>query len=195
MSDVKKAGGPRTLVEEGTSLKGSLSSKCPIDVKGRVEGDLTAPSLTVSGTGAVHGKVKVEDLLSEGEISGEVDADTVRLSGVVRDNTVLRAKSLEVKLGPSTGKMQVTFGECVLEIGEAPTREVEAAPPKHEKAEKPEKADKAEKTAKAEKAEKSEKGDNGEKAPAADAKNADGERPRSIPPPNGKQSVPPPAMA
>lgn len=169
MSEPKKAGGPRTLVEEGTSLKGSLSSKCPIDVKGRVEGDLTAPSLTVSVSGAVHGKVKVEELLSEGEISGEVDADVVRLSGVVRDNTVLRTKSLEVKLGAANGKMQVTFGECVLEVGEAPSREVEANPPATTTAKEP-------KDAKDVKA-----------APPA-------EGPRSVPPPP-KASVPPPAHA
>src|ERR1700727_2933379 len=73
MSDAngKRADGPRTLVEEGTQFKGSLSSKCPIEVKGRVEGDLQAPSLTVSPKGAVHGKVKVEELMSEGEIAGE----------------------------------------------------------------------------------------------------------------------------
>jgi cytoskeletal protein CcmA (bactofilin family) len=118
MNDTKK-----TLVEEGTLFKGSLSSKCPIEVKGRIEGDLTAPSLDVSAEGAVHGKVKVETLLSQGELAGEFDADVVRLSGVVKDNTVIRAKSLEVKLAPANGKMQVTFGECALEVGDAPTRD------------------------------------------------------------------------
>ena len=31
--------GRKTLVEEGTQFKGSLTSDCPIEVKGRVEGD------------------------------------------------------------------------------------------------------------------------------------------------------------
>src|SRR6266542_2695160 len=89
-----------TLVEEETHLKGSLSSKCPIVVRGKVEGDLTAPLLSVSSTGAVHGIIKVLEIVSEGELSGEVEADIVRLSGVVKDKTVVRAKSLEVKLAP-----------------------------------------------------------------------------------------------
>ena len=38
----------RTLVEEGTELKGSLTSSCPVLVRGRIEGDVKAPSLTVS---------------------------------------------------------------------------------------------------------------------------------------------------
>ena len=107
----------KTLVEEGTQFKGSLSSDCPIEVKGRVEGDLTAPALSVSTSGAVHGKVKVGEMRSQGELAGEFDADVVQLSGTVKDNTVIRAKSLEVKLAPANGKMQVIFGECELEVG------------------------------------------------------------------------------
>ena len=109
--------GRKTLVEEGTQFKGSLSSDCPIEVKGRVEGDLTAPALAVSASGAVHGKIKVGEMKSQGELAGEFDADVVQLSGTVKDNTVIRAKSLEVKLAPANGKMQVIFGECELEVG------------------------------------------------------------------------------
>ena len=60
---------------------------------------------------------------SSGEISGELDADVVQLSGVVKDKTIVRAKSLEVRLSPPNGKMQVVFGECDLEIGEMPSKE------------------------------------------------------------------------
>jgi cytoskeletal protein CcmA (bactofilin family) len=109
--------GRKTLVEEGTHFKGSLSSNCPIEVKGRVEGDLTAPALAISVSGAVHGKVKVGEMRSQGELAGEFDADVVQLSGTVRDNTVIRAKSLEVKLSSPDGKMQVIFGDCSLEVG------------------------------------------------------------------------------
>jgi cytoskeletal protein CcmA (bactofilin family) len=124
MSDAKHwDGGPRTLVEEGTQFKGSLTSKCPIEVKGRVEGDLTAPALTVSTTGAVHGKAKVGELHSQGELAGEFEADVVILSGTVKDNTIVRAKSLEVKLTSADSRMQVMFGECALEIGDMPVRE------------------------------------------------------------------------
>ena len=108
----------QTLVEEGTKFKGSLTSSCPIVVRGRIEGDVEAPSLTVSGSGAVHGKVKVGEMRSQGELAGEFDADIVQLSGTVKDNTVIRAKSLEVKLTPPNGKMQVIFGEVQLDVGD-----------------------------------------------------------------------------
>ena len=112
-------GEKKTLVEEGTQFKGSRSSSCPVVVRGRVEGEVSAPSLTVSASGAVHGKVKVDELRSQGEISGEFDADVVQLSGGVKDNTIIRAKSLEVKLSPPTGKLQVVFGECTLDVGDS----------------------------------------------------------------------------
>jgi cytoskeletal protein CcmA (bactofilin family) len=110
-----------TVIEEGSEFKGSLTSSCPIDVRGRIEGDLATPALTVSASGSVHGKAKVGAVRSEGELSGEFDADTVELAGSVRDNTVIRARSLEVKLASERGKLQVIFGETELSIGDEPT--------------------------------------------------------------------------
>jgi cytoskeletal protein CcmA (bactofilin family) len=129
MSDSKNNSDRKTLVEEGTQFKGSLSSNCPIEVKGRIEGDVSAPALSVALGGAVHGKVKVGEIRSQGELAGEFDADVVVLSGTIKDNTVIRAKSLEVKLASANSKMQVIFGECELEVGgEQPAAEVAARP-------------------------------------------------------------------
>ena len=88
----------RTLIEDGTELKGTLTSTCPIVVMGRVEGDLTGPSVEVTETGVLSGKAKVTELRSRGELAGEFDADMVQLSGRVRDKTRIRAQSLEVRL-------------------------------------------------------------------------------------------------
>ena len=141
MNDLKNSGAvgaaatteKRTLVEEGTTFKGSLTSTCPILVKGTINGDLEAPSLTVAATGSVSGKVKAGELKSEGELSGEFDVDKVVLSGSVKDNTVIRAKALEVKLAVTGSKMQVVFGEVQLDIGDQPTRD-KAEPLKTDKA-------------------------------------------------------------
>lgn len=127
----------RTVIEEGTSFKGTLSSSCPIDVRGRIEGEIETPSLTVSASGAVHGKAKVKAVRSEGELSGEFDAESVELAGKVRDNTIIRAKSLEVKLASQRGKMQVIFGECELSIGDEPTEDVSLDVPAEAKAREP----------------------------------------------------------
>jgi cytoskeletal protein CcmA (bactofilin family) len=112
-----------TFIEEGSAFKGEFSSDCPIVVKGRIEGNITGPSLSVTATGAVAGSVKVGVIECEGELAGHFEADVVKLSGRVRDNTVIRAKSLEVKLAPEKGMLQVVFGECNLEVGDMPSKE------------------------------------------------------------------------
>jgi cytoskeletal protein CcmA (bactofilin family) len=113
--------GKQTTVEEGTQFKGTLHSTCQVLVRGLVDGELTAPSVTVSETGTVTGSVKAETIRSQGVLAGRVDADDVYLSGSVRSDTVIRAKTLEVKLERSNGeKLQVTFGECILDVGDDP---------------------------------------------------------------------------
>lgn len=111
-----------TVVEEGTEFRGSMTSSCSVIVKGKIAGDLTSPALTVTPSGVVSGKVKVGTLASQGEIAGEFEAEHAHLSGRVSDATIVRAKTLEVKL-TSEGRMTVTFGnETKLDVGEEPER-------------------------------------------------------------------------
>jgi hypothetical protein len=100
----------RTLVEEGTRFKGSLSSTCPIVVQGSVEGDVEGPSVKVSATGSISGKIATGTLDSAGKIAGDFDVDSARLEGSVEKDTVIRAASLDLKLAVDTGKLQLTFG-------------------------------------------------------------------------------------
>jgi len=124
-----KSGQKQTLVEEGTQFKGSITSSCPVVVRGRIEGDIETPSLTVSSSGSVQGKAKVGAVISEGEIAGEFDAETVQLSGKVNNDTVIQAKTLEVKLAAQQGKMQVVFGNTELNVGADPQAEASTPTP------------------------------------------------------------------
>ena len=119
--------GKHTLVEEGTEFTGKMSSNVPIVVMGKVEGDITGPVIHITPTGVVSGVVKVKQLRSDGELAGEVEADTVEISGRVRDRTVIRARSLEVSLSTQKGGMQVVFGECELAVGDEPNKEAAIA--------------------------------------------------------------------
>jgi cytoskeletal protein CcmA (bactofilin family) len=112
----------RTLIEEGTELKGTLTSSCPIVVMGRVEGELTGPSVEVTESGVLSGKAKVTELHSRGELAGEFDADMVQLSGRVRDKTRIRAQTMEVRLKRDEGRMEMVFGECELAVGDSPDK-------------------------------------------------------------------------
>ncbi len=114
--------GKRTLIEEGTELKGTLTSSCPVVVLGKLEGQMTGPSVDVAESGVLSGRAKVKELRSRGELAGEFEADSVELSGRVHDKTIIRANSLEVKLQRSDGRLEVTFGECELAVGDAPDK-------------------------------------------------------------------------
>jgi cytoskeletal protein CcmA (bactofilin family) len=117
----------QTLVEEGTEFKGTLKSSCAVVVNGTIDGEVDAPEITITRSGAVLGALKAKKVRSQGTLSGNVDAGDVFLSGSVRSNTVIKAKSLEVKLGSSDkGQLEVTFGDCNLEVGE-PVRDEDAS--------------------------------------------------------------------
>lgn len=119
--------GKHTLVEEGTEFKGTMSSNVPIVVMGKVEGEVAGPIIHITPSGVVAGNLKVKQLHSAGELAGEVEAETVQISGRVRDKTVIRAKSLDVSLNVQKGGMQVVFGECELSIGDEPNKEAAIA--------------------------------------------------------------------
>jgi cytoskeletal protein CcmA (bactofilin family) len=159
MSDVK-ASRKETTIEEGTTFRGSISSDCGIVVHGGLEGEIKGPSLRVSPAGFVSGKVTVGELHSEGELSGEFDAEVVRLSGRVKDKTVIRARSIDVQLKPADGKLEVVFGECALEVGEVHSKEDAVSAAKQSPA-----------------------GDAAESEPA-NGERPDNDRPRPLPPPN-----------
>jgi cytoskeletal protein CcmA (bactofilin family) len=117
----------QTVIESGTEFDGSIRSDCPISLSGKLKGQVAAPSLTVTPSGSVHGKVKVAQLKAQGEVAGEIEAESVELSGRVNDQTVIRAKTLEVMLTQASGGLQVTFGNCELQVGEKQARSEERA--------------------------------------------------------------------
>ena len=123
MSDNEK----QTVIENGTEFDGSIRSDCAITLSGKVKGQVSAPTLTVTPSGSVKGQVKVARLKAQGEVAGEIEAEAVELSGRVSDQTVIRAKTLEVTLTQPQGGMQVTFGNCDLKVGDPKARMDEKA--------------------------------------------------------------------
>ena len=108
-----------TVVELGTALNGALKSSSPVMVLGRVEGEVTAPSVEVAGSGTIHGTVTTTSLRSRGELGGRFEADDIELGGRVLDDTVIRARALQVTFDGDAG---MVFGTCDLEIGDAPDK-------------------------------------------------------------------------
>jgi cytoskeletal protein CcmA (bactofilin family) len=113
----------QTVLEGGTEFKGTLKSSCPIVVNGTIEGDVSAPELTINRSGALSGNIKADKVHFRGTLSGNVEAGEVFLAGIVRSNTFIKAKRLEMKLGSDKGLLEVKFGECNLDVNDAPLEE------------------------------------------------------------------------
>jgi cytoskeletal protein CcmA (bactofilin family) len=111
-------GAKKTIIEDGTTFSGTLSASGPILARGHLDGEVSGPALEVTETGVVSGKVKVAELRSRGELGGRFEAEDVILSGRIRDETLIVAKSLEV-----TRATVLTLEDCELRIGEPPTKE------------------------------------------------------------------------
>jgi cytoskeletal protein CcmA (bactofilin family) len=107
-----------TLVDEGTAFDGTFNSSCPIVVHGSIRGAVTAPEVTIAPLGAIVGMIKTERLISNGVLSGTVDAVHVLLSGSVRRDTVIKAEQLELSLQADRGWLEVTFGARKHEVPE-----------------------------------------------------------------------------
>jgi cytoskeletal protein CcmA (bactofilin family) len=108
--DPKKPQPPRTIVDEGTTLKGTLNSSCPVLVQGAVDGMLEAPAVTVSATGSITGKVTTEKLRSIGKIAGDYNVKDAQLAGTVESKTQVSAESLHLKLTATEGRIELKFG-------------------------------------------------------------------------------------
>ena len=109
-----------TLVEEGTEFAGTMRAKCRVVVRGLFDGELDAPAVEIAETGVVTGILRAKSVRSQGVLAGTVDVDDISVAGTVRSDTVIRAKTLEVRLVAEQGKLDVTFGDCLLEVGDMP---------------------------------------------------------------------------
>jgi cytoskeletal protein CcmA (bactofilin family) len=105
--------GPRTFVDEGTRFKGDFTSSCPIIVNGQIEGDVKAPSVTVTHSGALQGNVEAKTIACRGSVAGVLEADTIELSGTIARNTIVRAQRLKLNIESTSGRIELSFGAAV----------------------------------------------------------------------------------
>lgn len=104
---------PTTVVEEGTSFKGDFTSRCHVIVKGRVEGEMKAPTVTVTASGALQGKVEAKTITCEGSAAGVLEADAIEISGAIARDTILRAQRLNLDVESTSGRIEIAFNQAV----------------------------------------------------------------------------------
>ena len=116
MVDTTRSGSraePTTVVEEGTEFRGDFTSRCPVLVNGRIEGDVKAPTVTVTKSGALQGKVEAKTISCRGSVAGVLEADTIELSGAIARDTVVRAQRLNLNVESTSGRIELAFNQAV----------------------------------------------------------------------------------
>ena len=104
---------PTTIVEEGTDFRGEFTSRCPVIVHGRIEGDVKAPAVTVTTSGALQGKVEAKTIRCKGSVAGVLEADVIELTGAIARDTIVRAQRLNLDVESTSGRIELAFNQAV----------------------------------------------------------------------------------
>ncbi|MEL6259002.1 MAG: polymer-forming cytoskeletal protein, partial [Pseudomonadota bacterium] len=68
-----------SIISGDMNIIGSVTSDGEMQIDGRIEGDVSASSLTVGTTGKIEGEVKAETIIVRGHIKGAIRARKVEL--------------------------------------------------------------------------------------------------------------------
>lgn len=72
--------GPPSLISENLHIKGNLQSEGEIQIDGKVDGDVTALSLTIGEKGIVNGEIISGRIMVRGKVKGQIRSQEVQLT-------------------------------------------------------------------------------------------------------------------
>ena len=72
--------GPPSLISENLHIKGNLQSEGEIQIDGKVDGDVTALSLTIGEKGIVNGEIISGTIMVRGKVKGQIRSQEVQLT-------------------------------------------------------------------------------------------------------------------
>jgi len=107
MPRIRRAKPPKvvTVIGQGTTVEGHLRFSGALHLDGKIKGEVTAEpdtnaALIISEQGVIEGDVKVEQLITDGSIVGDVHArDRVELGAHARITGTLYYQLLEMAMG------------------------------------------------------------------------------------------------
>jgi cytoskeletal protein CcmA (bactofilin family) len=70
-----------TVISANAEFKGAITAGDSVDIRGRVEGDVRAASITVYAGARIKGDLTADVILVQGEVEGRIQAQDVRLQG------------------------------------------------------------------------------------------------------------------
>lgn len=109
--DVKPAGGRQgapieapmlnkaSVISPGVLIKGSIQSPGPLHFQGEVEGEVTAPQVSLGPTAKMRGKLNCEELAIHGLMEGEVVCGELSMGQTARLEGSVRCRTLRLAVG------------------------------------------------------------------------------------------------
>lgn len=94
-----KAGARRSILAADLVVDGDVASTGPVDVQGRVAGQVKAPDILIAPTGAINGTALAHNLSVQGHISGSLETHTVSLSA----SAVIQADVTHERIATESG--------------------------------------------------------------------------------------------
>lgn len=78
--DATQAGAQPSVLSEDVQIDGEVRSTGPIELSGKITGQLTAPEVTIKANGSVNGRVNALNLTVQGGVEGTIMAKAVTLA-------------------------------------------------------------------------------------------------------------------
>jgi cytoskeletal protein CcmA (bactofilin family) len=88
-----------TVIAEGLTIIGNVSSDGAVQVNGQIAGDLNCASLTVSPKALINGGVKARSVVVNGKVEGPINAEDVVLKSHAFVTGDIQAQSLLIEPG------------------------------------------------------------------------------------------------
>ena len=119
-----------TVISADAAFKGSISFQSSLRIDGKFEGEISSKgTLVVGKTGLVKAEIKVGNMVVEGKIQGNVQADerielrsNAQLFGDIKANTLMMAEGVsfvgKCNVNPNNEKVEGLFSkEPALDLG------------------------------------------------------------------------------
>lgn len=91
----------RSVLQEGITIRGDLTSGGIVDLAGTIIGDLAVDTLVLARGGRIEGKVRARNVTLEGDLVGTVSADSVvvKAAAIVKADIACQHISVETGAG------------------------------------------------------------------------------------------------
>ena len=76
----RASSGVPSILASDLVITGEIATDGDVQVEGRLDGNITATSLTIGEQGAVNGTIKAQTLLVRGKVTGKINASSVELA-------------------------------------------------------------------------------------------------------------------